>query len=125
MALPEQITTREYQKFIDHAPGQTKVRVSVADPVVSAPVVTTRTIENISILAANTEQSHSFPANTLMYRIKARGPGRLELRDASGGDYLTIWPGSGYESPFFNASAVSIYLKSPTAGLIIEAESWA
>jgi hypothetical protein len=27
MALPEQITTREYQKFIDHAPGQTAVRV--------------------------------------------------------------------------------------------------
>jgi hypothetical protein len=128
MALPEQITTREYQKFIDHAPGQTKVRVSVADPVASAPLVTTKTIENVTIASANVEQSHTFPANTLFYMLKARGIGRIQIATASGQSaisYLTVSPGTAYESPIFNGTTVTIYFQSPTAGLVIEMESWA
>lgn len=125
MALPPQITTREYQKFVDWATDQTAVRVVVVGPVATASQLTARTIENITIAAANTEQSHSFPADTIFYRIKARGPGRLELRDNSGGDFITIWPGSGYESPPYTSATTTIILKSPTAGLVVEAESWA
>lgn len=128
MALPEQITTREYQKFIDHAPGETKVRVSVADAVSTLPEVATRTIANITIAAANTEQSHTFPANTRFYLLRTRNHARLQIADNSGESstkFITVSPGAVYSSQVFNAVTTAIYFQSPIAGTIVEAESWA
>lgn len=128
MALPEQITTREYQKFIDHAPGETKVRVSVADAVTTLPQVSARTIENIPITNANSEQSHTFPANTRFYMLRTRNHAKLQIADNSGESatkFITVSPGAVYSSQVFNATTTTIYFQSPIAGTILEAESWA
>lgn len=92
------------------------------------PALTDAIVELETIAAASIEQSHTFPAGTKHFRMKARGAGRIQLAHTSGdsgGNYITIWPGSPYVSPEFNNPAKAIYFQSPVMGLVIELESWA
>jgi hypothetical protein len=84
----------------------------------------TPVMELATIASANVEQSHTFPAGTRRFMMKARGPSKIKLSHTSGGAYMTIWPGAFYCSPEFAAAAKTIYFQSPTAGLEIEMESW-
>lgn len=87
----------------------------------------TPTTQVVTVASANVEQSHTFPAGTRRFTIKARGAGKLKLAHSVGGsiaDYLTIWPGAFYCSPEFEAAARTIYFQSPIAGLEVELESW-
>lgn len=98
--------------------SKTKITPSIDDGV----------IENATIAAANVEQSHTFPAGTVQFLVKARGSGKIKLAHTlgtSGSTYLTIHPGSVYTSPEFKPDAKTIYFQSPVAGLVIEMESWA
>lgn len=81
-------------------------------------------IELATIATANIEQSHTFPAGTRRFMLKARGPSKLKLSHTSGGAYMTIWPGAFYCSPESMPVARTIYFQSPVAGLEIEMESW-
>jgi hypothetical protein len=93
--------------------------------VASVSNITTPVIAVETIATANTEQAHTFPANTKLFLIRSRtGSGRILLAHASGGPCLTISPGAVYTSPGFNRASTTIYLQSPTAGLEVELESW-
>jgi len=89
--------------------------------------LTTGKTENAVIAAANVEQSHTFPAGTKSFMMKARGAGKLKIAfdsGTSGTSYMTIWPGAFYRSPEFSSAAKIIYYQSPIAGLEVEFESW-
>jgi hypothetical protein len=93
----------------------------------SAPNVSTGIVENVPVALANTEQAHTLPANTKQFLVKTRGIGHLKLAyslGTSGTVYLTIDPGSAYQSPQFSAVSKTIYFQSPLAGLVLEIESW-
>jgi hypothetical protein len=79
---------------------------------------------NETIALANTEQAYVFASNTRKFSFKARGLGLIKMATASGGDYITIYPGTVYTSETFAASAKTVYFQSPTAGLQIELERW-
>lgn len=84
-------------------------------------------IENISIAIADTEQSHSFPANTQQFLVRNRGSGTLKLASdlgQSGSVYYTLGAGDFYSSPDLSASIPTIYFQSPNAGLVLEMVSW-
>lgn len=89
---------------------------------------TTGKIEHATIAAANTEQSHTFPAGTRQFVVKASTGGKILFTHnagTSGSTGLTIPAGSVYESPQFQAAAAKIiYFQSPIAGLVVELESW-
>ncbi len=90
-------------------------------------LVTTGKVQNVTIAAANTEQSHTFPAYTKAIQIKARGNGRILMAfDAgtSGTVYQTIWPGAVYTQENIGSASTTIYFQSPIAGLILELTSW-
>jgi hypothetical protein len=92
------------------------------------PVLETATIENVTITTANTEQSHTFPTGTMKFLLRPRGNGKIKLSHDignSGSTYLTVSPGAVYESPDFKPLPKTIYFQSPTAGLVVEMESWA
>lgn len=129
MALPPQITTREYQKFIDAGIDKTAVRVAND----GAPLATTSSLElptiiNVAIASANVEQSHTFPVDTKRFLVKSRGVGKIKLAHVateSATNYITIWPGAVYDSQEVKANPYTIYFQSPIAGLVVEMESWA
>lgn len=92
------------------------------------PAISDGVVENVTIAAANVEQSHTFPAGTVQFLLKARGIGKIKLAHTlgdSGTSYLTVHAGSVYASPEFKPDAKTIYFQSPVAGLVIEMESWA
>lgn len=129
MALPNAISDREYQKFIDAGIDKTAVRVAND----GAPLATTSSLEfptivNVAIATANVEQSHTFPADTKRFFVKPRGAGKIKLAHIateSATNYITIWPGAVYDSNEVKANPYTIYFQSPIAGLIVEMESWA
>lgn len=82
------------------------------------------TMHTATIALANIEQSFVFPAGTRRFLIKPRGVGKILLKHAPGGNYMTIWAGAFYCSPEFAAEAKTIYFQSPVAGLEVELESW-
>lgn len=88
--------------------------------------VSTGAVENVTISLADTEQSHSFPANTKCFMLKPRGTGKLKLSMSSGQSGTTYWTvpaGTYYSSPMLSTSP-TIYFQSPTAGLVLELFSW-
>jgi uncharacterized membrane protein len=95
--------------------------------VASASSVSTGTVENVTIAVANTEQSHTFPANTKKFTVKARDAGKILLAFAlgqSGVEYHTISAGAFYGAEGVVAPAMTIYFQSPVAGLVVELTSW-
>lgn len=93
----------------------------------AVPALSDGFMENVPVVSANVEQSHTFPAGTKHFRMKARGAGRIQLSHTSGtsgSTYATVWGGSPYISPEFNNPSKTIYFQSPVAGLVIELESW-
>lgn len=101
------------------------VRSSTA---ITLPPLTTQTVENVTIALADTEQSHSFPAQTRHFRFRARTPAEIKYTStsgASGTTYGTLPKGCNYVSPLFDTALTTIYFQSPTAGVVVELESWA
>lgn len=95
---------------------------------VAQPSVTDGLVENVTIALANTEQSHTFPAGTKLFLLRARSAGKLQLSHTagtSGSAYVTIPAGCSYRTPDFFNALKTIYFQSPTAGLVVEIESWA
>lgn len=93
------------------------------------PVVnsnSTRTVYNITLGTANTEQSQVLPADTKEYLIKSRGNAVLKLAfvaTESGTNYITI-PKNGVwvDSNFTNS--LTVYFQSPQSGDTVEIVAW-
>lgn len=84
-------------------------------------------VQNLTLTNANQEYPHTFPANTKAFLIQARGNARLNLSYTSGESgtiYRTIWPGSFVGQDGISSATTTVYLQSPTAGAIVELESW-
>lgn len=84
-------------------------------------------VENAVCTLANTEYSHTFPASTKTFLVKARTGGTIKLSfDAgtTGTTYHTIDPWCFYSIGFIVAASTTIYFQSPTAGLVLELTSW-
>lgn len=92
-----------------------------------APLYTTGKVENATVALADTEQSHTFPANTKKFEIRPRGNGIIKLTfdsGTSGTIYRTIHAGSFYSADNLATPSLTIYFQSATAGLIVELTSW-
>jgi hypothetical protein len=90
--------------------------------------ISTPNLANEIAVAANTEYSYSFPAQTKYFRLKARDNSKLQLSYISGDSsilFLTLFPGFEYESPPFEVdSSITVYFQSNKAGTVVEIESW-
>lgn len=91
-------------------------------------VVSSPTIENISVIAANTEQSHSLPANTKRFTLKNRGNGLLKLSyqsGQSGTTWYSVEPGTTYGESEIRKDTLTFYFQSSNAADVLEIISWA
>lgn len=89
--------------------------------------VTTPAVSNTTIISANTEQGIALPANTVKFKLKARGTARLQIAytaTESGTNYMTIYPGQCYEEDAINRVSTTIYIQSSKAGEVVEIVSW-
>ena len=83
---------------------------------------TTVTIYNITIAAADTEQSQALPANTKRFIIRARGNGRVQIAYTSGDSgtlYMTLRPGAVFEDENFYTGQ-TLYFQSNKVGETVE-----
>jgi hypothetical protein len=90
--------------------------------------VASGTVENVVIALADTEQSHTLPANTKSFLVQARGTGKVQMSFTAlttGTEFYTIWSGAFYSKDNINAASTTIYFRSPIAGLVVEFISWA
>lgn len=88
--------------------------------------ITQPVVENVLLATAATEVAHSLPADTKVFFIQARGNAKLQLSfDAgeSGTVYHTIYPGSFYALDGISAPLVTLYLQSPSPGVVAEITS--
>ena len=88
--------------------------------------VTTGTVEVLPLDIANFEYTHTFPALTKRFSLKARydALGVIKISYVTGGNYQSIPPGAVKEVDRIGAASLTIYLQSPKAGTIVELESW-
>ena len=89
--------------------------------------VTTPTITNTTMAAANTEQAIALPANTARFRICVRNNAVLKLAftaTESGTNYITIWPGAYYIENQIDRVSTTLYIQSSKAGEVVEIVSW-
>lgn len=90
---------------------------------------TTPTLANVAASLASTEYSYALPSSSQLFTIKLRG-GNATLQLAysvgtSGTTYLTIPKGCSYTVGGLDISnTVVLYFQSPTAGQVVEIESW-
>lgn len=131
MTLNPNLNNREQDKFKDVG-GLTAVRVSVAEDTSGggggggSSLVTAPLVENVTIAIADTEQTHTFPADTKRFLIQSRGS-KVKLSFASGQSgttYLTVHPYGFYSEDGIGAASLTVYLQSPAAGSVVELVSW-
>jgi len=87
---------------------------------------TTKTVFNIALGAANTEQSQSLPDDTVAYIIKTRGNSELKLAwsaTESGTKFITIKKNASFEDQNFSTS-LTLYFQSPQTSDIVEIVAW-
>jgi len=95
---------------------------------INSDVLTSPTIANILLVAANTEYSYAFPSNTSKLEIRARGNAKLQLAYNSGQtntNFVTVFPGNSYEEKNLNKSvSFTLYFRANKAGEVLEILSW-
>jgi hypothetical protein len=86
-------------------------------------LINTEDVDNVSIVTANSEVSHTIESATKIY-LKSRLCGKLRVAFASGEkstNYITVWPGGIYHSPIMKLTAdTDVFIQSTKAGDIIE-----
>ncbi len=86
----------------------------------------TQTTFNVTIAAADVEQSLVLPAQICGYLIKTRGNGSLKLTHVSGQsgtNFLEIPSKSSYTDDH-NFANLTLYFQSPTVGEVVEVVVW-
>ena len=86
------------------------------------------TITNLTLTDANTEYSHPTPTGTKKFTVQCRTDDVIKLAyvsGASGTTYTTIPEGASYSEDNLNtAPGLTLYLQSPSAGVIAEIITW-
>lgn len=86
------------------------------------------TVENVSVALASTEVSHTLPANTVKFALRARNFSRIQLADSTGNTattYITISPGVCWPSETLDGDVShTIYFETNKASETIEIISW-
>lgn len=94
----------------------------------NSDTLTTGTVETLTLTLADTEYPYSFPAQTKAFIVRARTAAKLKVAYATGavalGEYLTVPPGCNYGRENIGSASTTIYLESPSAGAVVEFESW-
>jgi len=92
------------------------------------PQATTPIIQNISIAAANTEQSYVIPNGTKWFEITSRGKKAIikysYTSGQSGTVYREIYTGQTHTKEYLNIDGVTLYFQSSAVGAILEIEAW-
>lgn len=89
--------------------------------------LTTPTITNFPIVAAATEYSFTFPANTKKFTLNARNNAKLQISYVSGQtgtSFKTVYSGSVHKEEKIGIASLTIYFQSNKAGEILEISSW-
>jgi hypothetical protein len=85
-------------------------------------------INNITVAAANVEQSFSLPSGTLEFRLKARNKSKIQLSYTSGQsntNYITITPGCEYERTRINpTTSITLYFQVSKDNTELELETF-
>lgn len=83
-------------------------------------------IYNIVMATSNTETAQALPADTTRFTLKCRGSAALILSyEALATSYLTIPSHIVYEEGGLDqASPITLYFQSPTAGTVVEIIAW-
>ena len=87
----------------------------------------TTTIYNLTLTNADTEYSQALPANTKKYMIGCRTANAMKLAFTSGQSgttYFTIPANRYYWEDMIDTPSLTIYLQSPTAGVVAEIIAW-
>lgn len=99
-----------------------------ASPDVSLEGASSFTVENVSVVSADTEVSHTLPNNTVKFMLRARNFSRIQLADSTGltdTTYVTISPGVCWPSESLDGTqSFTIYFETSKAGEVIEILSW-
>jgi len=127
----------ENLKFAVDCNGKVTVRVSddcsleVLEQILAALGGTptnnkTQRIFNVTIAAADVEQSLVLPTQICGYMIKTRGNGSLKLTHVSGesGTVFLEIPGKSSYNDDRNFANLTLYFQSPSVGEIVEVVTW-
>lgn len=97
-------------------------------PLTTEPVgVINPTVTNITIAVANTEQTVVLPADTKRYLIQVLSVGTLKVAygvGLSGTNYLELPKGCFSSEDEINISSLTLYVQSPTTGVVARIETW-
>ena len=84
----------------------------------------------LTLTAADTEYSYTFPIGTVSIQLKSRSGTRIKLAwtsGASGTTYFSVGEGASYAEDGLNIAgrdALSIYAQCAVAGEVLELVSW-
>lgn len=98
----------------------------VSSSILSSTGAVTTEIFNVTIAAANVEQSQAMPANIVGYMIRTRGNTELKFShvvNESGTKYVTI-PGRATHTDEHNYTSLTLYFQSPQVGDTVEILAW-
>lgn len=114
-------------RLIDNGDGTYSEQVVVFD---HQPPVTTPTIYNVILVAADTEYSRALNTNTREFRFRCRTLFDVRFAFETGkvatptAPYLTLPGGSDYWSDNDNLVATTLYFATDEAGVVVEIEAW-
>lgn len=92
---------------------------------VSPLLPNTPKIDDIFILAPNTEQSFTLPVNTRKFLVYLEDEAPLKMGFSSGGNKITINCGANYAVDEVNANSLTLYFESDEVGNTVKVLSWA
>lgn len=113
--------------LIDNSDGTYSEQVVVKD---HQPPVTTPTVYNVTLVAADTEYSQVLNDNTREFRFRCRTLFDVRFAFVAGkvatptAPYLTLPGGSDYWSDNDNLESITLYLATDEAGVVVEIEEW-
>ena len=92
----------------------------------------TPTVYNVTLTSADTQYSQAMPANCRRFEFQCRTENTMRFAFETGkvatptAPYMTLKAGDYYESGMINQAAApsTLYLASPTAGVIAEIIAW-
>lgn len=86
------------------------------------------TIDNITVVNANTQNSYTFPIGTKRYSMMPRTPTRMQVAFNTGEtntNYITVRPGKAYEETEISLnSSLTVYFELNKPGVEIEIIYW-
>jgi hypothetical protein len=108
--------------FLNASGGQAGSSVTVIGLSKNAPTIT-----NVTLGVAGTETAIALPADTVEYKVRARGTSRLQVSYTAGQSDTTYWTvpmGGCYFEERLAAGSRTLYLQATKDNEVIEIVSW-